>query len=157
MSNQKYSIRIAEIKDAPALVHMALDYLREAEGKELTEQDKAGVASSILRGMATQAVIILIAERPKKRGLVEEIGYSVFDIRDNIYGRLIAWGHHIYVKPEHRGGNVAVSMIKLAEALSLSLGAVEAYIDTARPALFKRKFGYKDKYVVVSKRLGGNE
>jgi GNAT superfamily N-acetyltransferase len=147
----KFSIRQAGVKDLPVLMSMMRKYLAEVEHLTMDDEKFEKAQLSILKGIVTQSVMVLLIEGESKRR--KTIGYGVFDLRPNIFGDLIAWGHHFFVEPSFRNSNVAEESLQFAESMARRAGATEFYIDTARPEIYKRRLGYTDKYVVVAKSL----
>jgi GNAT superfamily N-acetyltransferase len=147
------TVRQATIKDFPRLMVLLFDYLAEFEHKpDLTEEVKERVRRTVFTALARALVVVLVAEKTK-HGKPYMIGFAVFDLRPDIFGELIGWGHQLYIVPEFRRGPVMAMLLGAAEKLAVEAGVKEAYIDTPIPKLFRKRFGYKDLYQVVVKRL----
>jgi hypothetical protein len=152
-------IRMATLADFPSLISMVFDYLTEFEGAQLDDGKKQAVRNSVFLALQQQKMLIAVAQR-ERHGKVQLVGYGVADVRPDIFGQLVGWGHHLFVAPKWRSKeNIAAELIKFGEAEAVRRGAIQFFIDTPRPKFFKEKLGYKDLYQVVVKPLqaGGKD
>jgi hypothetical protein len=146
-------VRVATLADFPRLISMMFDYLVEFEKAALDDAIKDKVRKNIFDALKGGSVTFLLAEK-FKHNKPYLVGYGAFDVRPDIFGNLIAWGHHLYVEPKQRSSSATKQIMTFAEQFAFSAGANEFYIDTPIPKYFKHKFGYSDLYSVVKKRLG---
>lgn len=151
--SNEFVIRIATLADFPRLIFMIFDYLVEFEQAVMNDTVKDKVRKSIFEALRDNSAVFLLAEK-FKHNKPHLVGYGAFDIRPDIFGDLIAWGHQLYVEPKQRSSSATKQMMTFAEQFAFSAGANEFYIDTPIPKYFKHKFGYSDLYSVLKKRLG---
>jgi len=151
----KIIIRQANIADFPALMVLILRYLQENENFKPDEKpEKAdNVRVEIWNGLLNNLIMVFVAEKATKRNKKQLIGYGIFDLRNDIFGDIIAWGHHLFVEKEYRDKGVAERLLKSGEEFAKQHNAKAFYIDTARPDWFKRKLGYSPLYQVLIKQF----
>jgi len=151
--NKNIILRKATLLDLPKLLPLMYQYLPELENHgKLTDEDKNAVSRTVFLALLTGSVIMLVAEIAKKKQ-TQLVGYGVFDVRPDIFGDLMAWGHQLYVDKEYRRLAVSDMLVAEVERLAAELGAKKFYIDTPMPEYFMNKFGYGDLYRVVVKDL----
>lgn len=147
----KITVRRATLLDVPALLGPMLSFLKEAEHESPTEEDEKYLVLELMGAVQpTSQFVILIAEQHKGKRR-DFAGYAVFDLRLDIFGRVMAWGHQLYVAPAFRGRDVAENLIKFGEEMVFSAGVKRIFLDTEHPDFFERGFGYKPKYTVLEK------
>ena len=152
-NHNSFSVRRATIADYPRLMILMYAYISEFEDKpEISEDEKNAMRRSVMDAILNDDFIFAIAELTKYKKSYA-IGYGAFDLRPDIFGKVMGWGHHLYVDPKFRQSGVTGQIVNFAENFSRSAGAKEFYIDTKIPGLFRKKFNYKDLYVVLKKSL----
>ncbi len=152
----KFEVRRATFHDIPMLSVMVYRQCEEA-GETLSETKERYIQAYIMHELMAGslcALVAVVSKRKKER----IIGAAMFDIRMHPYGGIQAWGHHLYVDPQYRGGDglgsgkVAKRLISEAESLAREFGAEEFYIETKIPALFKRQ-GFDQSHIAMKKNL----
>lgn len=151
--HSSFSVRRATIADFPRLMMLMYAYISEFEGKpEISDDEKNKMRQSVMEALLNNDFVFALAELTKYKKSYA-IGYGAFDVRRDIFGQVVGWGHHLYVDPKFRQSGVTLQIMDFVEQFSREAGAKEFYIDTKIPGLFKRKFGYEDLYVVLKKSL----
>lgn len=146
-----FDVRKATFQDMPMLAVMVYRMFEEETGEVLTDAKERYIQAYIMHEFMSgslSAAVATVMKRKKER----IIGMAMFDIRVHPYGGVHAWGNHLYVDKEYRGGTVAKRLIEESEKLARECGAEEMYVETKIPALFKRR-GYADSHVTLRKKL----
>lgn len=145
-------VREATFSDIPVVVMMVYRLFEEESGEALPEVQERYIQAYIMHEFMSGGLRILVATA-QKRKKEQVVGMVMFDIRVGAYGGVQAWGNHLYVAKEYRGGAVAHQLIEQGEVVARTCGAEEVFLETKIPALFKRKHGYEDSHVVLRKKL----
>lgn len=147
---KSFTVREAQLTDMPTVMLLIYKYLDDVEKEELRDEaHKDQIRWTVYKAFFAHEITVVVTEAAGKT----IVGYGVFDLRPDIFGDSIAWGHHVYFLPNFRRRGLTGRMLQFAEELARKANAKKFFIDTAFPTYFKKHFGYKDLYSVVVKDL----
>ncbi len=137
-----FTILKASLVHVPDISLMLKALLAEDEGIVLQPAEELKLLEYVLRAVVDPGAIVRVAVASKKRR-ERVVGMIIGTVFDNLYGKRIGLGEHLYVQPAYRAGGAAQMLMQAAIDAAKDMGATEIVALTKRPA-FLRRIGFEE-------------
>ena len=155
MSEAKFSVRVADLKDMLAIMALEDGLYRSENSVGLSNEQFVRYFATNTRLLTADERVFFVAEIAKKRGKTELVGFVSMDsMIDDYTGEMFGRGVHLFVSPQYRKRGIAEELIEKIIAFAKEKGSKFILVGTTeetRGIYEKRKF--KSAGVILKREL----